>query len=583
MYASDLEYLTRHDPLTDLPNRTLIAERIGAALERAGDGSKRVAVYCADLDRFRVVNHGYGHAVGDEILRSLAQRVSATAHPDDTLGRFAGNAFVLIREGIEGEVDAMLVADRLLAAFSQPVSTSAGRFNLQASIGVTLANATATAEDLIREADTAMHYVKEHGGGGYRLYEQEMRGTAVQEVECERALRLAILREELVLHYQPVVGLVAGQVPSFEALVRWEHPELGLLGPGQFVPAAERSAAIHPLGRWALRAACRQIAAWTPQAPGPGWANVAVNISARQLCAPGFPAEVAAALDDASVPSHRLALEITETALMDAPAKALDALREIKASGVRILLDDFGTGHSSLRYLSQLPVDAIKLDRSFISGPEAGSNRAIVDAVAEMAHALDLDLVGEGVETVEQAARLASIGCEFAQGFLYARPMPGEEVASWISAQPRRSHPAPVPAAPRLRALPRLDRALPDCARLLRGEDETLLDAAAHGLYEPGAGGWFADAASRPAMREWLRAVAEAAATGTGDAALRGTEELVRKAQGSGASLLEISLYVDRFASLAGLASRRERLPAAERAGTEHLFAQIRRQLLVGR
>jgi diguanylate cyclase (GGDEF)-like protein len=581
--ASQLEEAARHDPLTDLPNRTLITERIASAVMSSRESSQLVGVYYADLDRFRFVNHGCGHAVGDELLRSLAERLGDMLRPGDTLGRFGGNAFVLVRPGIEGEVVAMQVADRLLAALSHPVDTSAGHFNLEASIGVALGNGSASPEDLLREADTAMHHVKEHGGGGHRRFEPEMLGDAMQQVECERALRLAISREELVLHYQPVVGMRSGQVPAFEALVRWEHPALGLLGPDQFVPAAERSAAIHQLGRWALRAACRQIAAWTPQAPGAAWANVAVNVSARQLCAPGFPAEVAAALHDAGVPSHRLALEITETALMDAPATAVDALREIKATGVRVLLDDFGTGHSSLRYLSRLPVDAIKLDRSFISGPEAGRNRAIVDAVAGMARALGLHLVGEGVETAEQAAHLAAVGCEFGQGFLYSRPMPAEDVAGWMGAAPARVHPAPQPIAPRLRALACIDRPLPDCAALLRREADALLDAAANGLYELDAAGWMADAASRPALREWLRSVAEAAASGSEDAALRGTDELVRKAQEGGASLLEISLYVDRFASLASLAGRRAQVSAVQRAASEHLFGQVRRQLLAGR
>jgi diguanylate cyclase (GGDEF)-like protein/PAS domain S-box-containing protein len=406
------------DALTGLPNRTLFADRVAHAAARAAREDTSLAVVCVDVDRFQDVNETLGHATGDALLRALAARLTSVVRSDDTLARLGGDEFGVLCEVVGGEAGATKAVARIMAAFEAPVEVGGRSLHVAASLGVALSGgAGATADALLRDADLAMHRAKERPGTAYELFDRRMRRRVVERLELERGLRLALERDELVLHYQPLVSLRDRSIAGVEALVRWNHPECGLVPPGEFVPIAEETGLIVPLGRWVLEEACRTVSRW------PGY--VTVNLSSRQLAAPGLAEDIARALRQSGVEPDRLALELTESVLIE-ETESLEALR---ALGVRLMLDDFGTGYSSLDYVRRFPPDAIKIDRSFIApiADDPGA-RHIVQTIVGLASGLGVSVIAEGVETLAQASVLAAIGCDLAQGFGLARPAPAEAI-----------------------------------------------------------------------------------------------------------------------------------------------------------
>ncbi|MEU8814770.1 EAL domain-containing protein [Actinoplanes sp. NPDC048796] len=415
-------YEASHDMLTGLANRALFGERVTAAVTRSGP-DEPFSVVLIDLDDFKTVNDTLGHATGDALLVHVAERMRANVRPVDTVARLGGDEFAILFEGAAGkDVERMLV--RIAAALLEPALVDGRPLTARASFGVADGHRGDDAGDLLRRADIAMYEAKGRGEGGYERYRPEMETRGAERSRQAAALRTAITEDQLAVYFQPVVTLPDGRITGAEALVRWQHPVEGLLGPGAFIDTAEETGLIVPLGVWVLRAATREAATW------PGEPTVSVNVSARQLREDGFPAVVAAALRDSGLPAHRLTVEITESVAVGggATTENLQGLRDL---GVRLSLDDFGTGASTLSLLASCPVDQIKLDRSFV--PDGGSD-AIADAVAQMARAFGLQTVAEGVETAEQAALMTRLGYERAQGFHFARPMSAADLRGRLGA-----------------------------------------------------------------------------------------------------------------------------------------------------
>jgi diguanylate cyclase (GGDEF)-like protein len=434
-----------HDGLTGLANRLLFRDRLELALARADRRGSFAALLFLDLDRFKDVNDTLGHSAGDQLLRSVAARLQVALRASDTLARFGdevftlarfgGDEFVVLCEDLASEDGAVRIAERVQQALLSPFVLERKEHVVTASIGIVLASGSdRDAEDLLRDADIAMYRAKERGPGNWEIFDEALRKRALERVATERALRNALETGELRLHYQPIVALDGGAVQFVEALVRWEHPERGLLPPGEFIPIAEESALILQIGAWTLREACDQASRWRAlfgdRAPLP----VSVNVSARQLAQADLPEIVRQVLRETGLSAGDLAIEVTETALIVDSSGPAASLRELKALGVRILLDDFGTGYSSLSHLQRFPIDALKIDRSFVMHLGAGEDdRAIVRAIAAMANALGLEVVAEGVESAEQAAEAQALGCGWAQGYYFARPAPPSEVESLIA------------------------------------------------------------------------------------------------------------------------------------------------------
>ncbi|TML07876.1 MAG: EAL domain-containing protein [Actinobacteria bacterium] len=412
-----------HDPLTGLPNRTLVLDRIAHALARADRSEGSVAVLFLDVDNFKVVNDSLGHRAGDNLLRQLAARLSDAVRPADTVGRFGGDEFVVLCEDVTDEPMALRIAGRLARVFSEPFSLEGDDVHTaSASIGVVLREgAQDNPEELLRDADAAMYRAKERGRSRVELFDTGMRARAIGRLQTEGDLRRALERDELRVVYQPIVALGDGRIRAFEALVRWEHPERGLLSPAQFVPVAEESGMIVALGRVVLEAACRQAAQWSAlYGPVP----IHVNLSARQVADPNLVDSVAHVLRVSGADPATLVLELTESSLLERVHSPGETLARLKELGISLILDDFGTGYSSLSYLQHFPLSGLKIDRSFVAAL-SGSNGsgAIVDAILRMARALDLEVVAEGLETTEHLDVLRRLGCRFGQGYLFSRPV----------------------------------------------------------------------------------------------------------------------------------------------------------------
>jgi diguanylate cyclase (GGDEF)-like protein len=422
----DAMHQATHDPLTGLPNRSLVLDRLDQALARSQRTGGRVTVLFADLDRFKVVNDSFGHSAGDGLLLSISERLQAAVRPHDTVGRLAGDEFVIICEDLDDR-EAVDVAERVADTVAQPILLGGRETVITASIGIAHAEPGTRAEDMLRDSDVAMYRAKERGRSRIELFDAEMRRRMIDRLEMERSLRAAIGAGELRLDYQPIVAFDDWEVVAAEALVRWEHPERGMVEPADFIPLAEESGLILPLGRWVLGEACRQVATW--RAAGHPQLRVTVNLSARQFADPDLIAVVAESLARAQLPPDALWLEITESVLMEEVTATADTLLALKRLGVHLAVDDFGTGYSSLSYLKRFPVDMLKIDRSFIDGlgtdPEDG---AIVLAIVSLAQALRLGVVAEGVEHFHQLEVLHRLGCDAVQGFLLARPGPADEL-----------------------------------------------------------------------------------------------------------------------------------------------------------
>ncbi|MBI4940907.1 MAG: EAL domain-containing protein [Actinobacteria bacterium] len=415
-----LAHQALHDPLTKLPNRTLGLDRIQQALDRTRRSRRRVAVLACDLDRFDVVNDSIGPEHGDEILVEIANRIQTVLRATDTAARMAGDEFVVVCEDVLDEREAVLVADRITAAVREPIDIAARNVVLSMSIGIALSSGpTGDATALLRDAGAALHRAKENGRGGWDVVDDDLRRRAVDRLDIEHALRAGLAHGDLRLHYQPIVDLRTGAMVGREALVRWQHPTRGLLGPAWFLPVAEETGLIEDVGRWVLSRA----AAVAAQTPEQGY--VAVNVSPSQVMRAGLLADVEATLDLTGLAPQNLVIELTESVMLGAAPAGRKELHRLDDLGVRLVVDDFGTGFSALSYLRDLPVSGIKVDRSFTAGlghdPQC---ERIVEALTGLAHGLGVDLVAEGVETEAQRALLAEVGCQHAQGYLFGRPAP---------------------------------------------------------------------------------------------------------------------------------------------------------------
>jgi diguanylate cyclase (GGDEF)-like protein/PAS domain S-box-containing protein len=432
-----LAHQALHDHLTGLPNRSLLLDRLSQAVARLGRADTRLGVLFFDLDHFKVINDSLGHDAGDRVLQAVAARVAGVLRPTDTLARLGGDEFVVVCEALEGPDDASAVADRIARALAPPIDEGEDELIVGASIGVVVTGDDhADPAGLIRDADAAMYRAKEQGRGRAELFDEGMRVRVVGRLRKERALRRALQRDELRVHYQPVVSLPDLGVTGVEALVRWEHPERGLLAPAEFVPLAEETGLILELGDWVLAEACRQAAAWTGVLGEDRTLEVAVNLSTKQLSQADLAKRVAALLERYGLPPAQVALclEITESLMLEDPMVTGGLLGDLARLGVRLAIDDFGTGYSSLAYLRRFPVHTLKVDRSFVSGLGLDADsRAVVAAIIELAHALGLEVVAEGVEEQVQLQALVELGCDRAQGFLFAHPAPPEALAELLS------------------------------------------------------------------------------------------------------------------------------------------------------
>jgi diguanylate cyclase (GGDEF)-like protein len=431
-----------HDPLTGLPNRALFKDRLQHALARNRRSGGTLAVLFLDVDNFKVVNDSLGHEAGDGLLCALAPRLAECVRSGDTVARFGGDEFVLLCEDISDEQEALEIAERVKQCFARPLPIAGGEHFVTASIGVAMPTPGHDSSDsLLRDADAAMYQAKQRGRARFELFDSAMRATAVKRLQTEAELRHALERDELRLVYQPVIDLETGRMVAVEALVRWEHPERGMVSPADFIPVAEESGLIVPLGRWVIREAARKAAHWRRMAAaGENPLVVSVNLSARQMSEPELVPTVAEIIREFDVDPPQLALEITETVLVEDTVSAADTLHELQALGVKLVLDDFGTGYSSLGYVKRFPLSFLKLDRSFVA--ELGKSQrdaAIISAIVDLSRALDARVVAEGVETEDQLRRVRALGCDLAQGFLFARPLPPDEIDGLLRSDPWRA------------------------------------------------------------------------------------------------------------------------------------------------
>ncbi len=427
-----LDFLVHHDALTNLPNRVLFRDRLEHGLQRARRSGSQLALLLLDLDRFKVVNDTLGHPLGDALLRCAAERLRAATRESDTLARLGGDELAILLEDDASAHRAALVARRLQALFGEPLTLGEHELVVTASIGITLFPADGDdADTLIRHAERAMYDAKSLGRNTYRFFEPGLASGVVDALVMESALRVAVSRDQLALHFQPQVDMASGALAGVEALVRWRHPDLGLVPPGRFIPLAEEIGVIGEIGAWVLTEACRQMAGW--EARGLAVPRVAVNLSVQQIERGDLVQAVSEALAEAGLAPERLELEVTESLIMREPERAQAVLRDLMEMGVQLAVDDFGTGYSSLAYLKRLSLDRLKIDRSFVGdiGVDAGSE-AIVRAVIALARSLGLETVAEGVERQDQAVLLRREGCDIAQGYFYGYPVPAPELlATW--------------------------------------------------------------------------------------------------------------------------------------------------------
>lgn len=427
-----LNYLAFHDSLTGLPNRSLFYDRIYHSLARSRRSNSKLALMLLDLDRFKNINDSLGHDAGDLLLKAISQRLGESVRDMDTVARLGGDEFVVVLEGIHDNEDISFVANKLLTNLARPISISGHEISTTVSIGISVfPDDGEETDNLLKHADIAMYKAKEGGKNNYQYYTEGMNATAVNFLLLENDLRRAIEQEQLALYYQPQIDFQSGSLVGLEALVRWNHPERGLVSPVNFIPLAEETGLIVPLGEWVLRAACRQQMAWIEAGYFVG--KVAVNISPRQFRQKNFPQKVASILADAGLPAKYLELEITESSAMEHAGETINQLNELNRMGLSLAIDDFGTGYSSLAYLKRFPIHKLKIDRSFINEVHVDqSDSAIAKSIIGMAHNMMLNVVAEGVENEAQSQWLSEQGCDYGQGFLFAKPIPAENLASFF-------------------------------------------------------------------------------------------------------------------------------------------------------
>jgi diguanylate cyclase (GGDEF)-like protein/PAS domain S-box-containing protein len=436
-----LRYQALHDPLTQLPNRALLLDRLRLAVARRRRAQTWVAVLYLDLDDFKGVNDSLGHAAGDELLRHLAPRLSDVLRPSDTLARLGGDEFAILCEGLDEVTESIAIAERLLAVVAQPVEVAGVQLRPTASVGIALVGPDTAndGEDLVRDSGVAMYRAKHAGRGRYEIFDDHMRAETVERVALTHDLRRAIEDGDLRLVYQPMVRFGERRADGFEALARWTHPTRGEIPPDRFISLAEQHGLIEPLGRWVLREAVDQLRRWRDAGLPMGDMGMSVNVSRVQLSRPGLAEEIFEVLAERDIPPGQLTVEVTESAVMDDPDIANATLDALVEAGVRIALDDFGVGQSSLACLRDLPLDALKLDRGFITSLTSSRQAAaIVRAVCDMARTLGFSVVAEGVETEAQSQVVEALGCDIGQGFLYARPVPPSEIPSVVAELDRR-------------------------------------------------------------------------------------------------------------------------------------------------
>ena len=423
-----------HDSLTGLPNRVLLLDRLAMSLARATRRPARVGVLFLDLDRFKIFNDSRGHAAGDALLRIVADRLRLAIRPGDTVARFGGDEFVVVCDELADETEALRVGERMLRSLREPFMVGSEEIFISGSLGIALAGADSAPDALLRDADAAMYRAKDRGRSRCEVFDHTMRQEAASRMATQSALHRALERDEFRVVYQPVVSLVSGEVVAAEALLRWVHPDRGFVSPGDFVPLAEESGLIVPIGAWVFETAVRDWAGWRARHPDRNPPVLHVNLSPRQLHQQEFLGFVHHVLGRYGVNPDRVCVELTETVLMEDLQRRRSPLMELRDLGLRMALDDFGTGYSSLTYLKRFPVDCIKIDQSFVAGLAVDAyDAAIVQSVIDLAHAVGLTVVAEGLETPAQLDCLRRLGCDQAQGYLFSRPRPTRDLDSVLT------------------------------------------------------------------------------------------------------------------------------------------------------
>ncbi len=425
-----------HDELTGMPNRTAFVERLRRSLERARlDDEYVFAVLFLDVDRFKIINDSLGHRVGDQLLIEIARRLETALRPSDLVARSGGDEFVVLIDHLREENDVAYVAERIQKILSVPIMLDEREVFTTVSIGITMSSSISEcAEDLLRDADTAMHRAKSNGKARFEIFDPQMREQAMRLMQMETDLRRALSREEFVLYYQPIISFDSGRLAGFEALIRWNHPLKGFVGPAEFIPIAEDNGMINPIGRWVLHEACRQMREWQRKYPGGLPLTISVNLSGKQFSQPNLIEMIAGILQETELPASFLKLEITETVIMENSDSAADMLNELKALGSQLAIDDFGTGYSSFSHLHCFPIDTLKIDRAFVSRMDTSRESSeIVRTILSLAHNLKMSVVAEGVETSSQIKQLRNLGCEYGQGYFLHRPMPAADAGQLIA------------------------------------------------------------------------------------------------------------------------------------------------------
>lgn len=422
-----------HDPLTKLPNRTLFVERLQQGLDRGRRGADTVGIIFLDLDNFKFVNTSLGHVAGDLLLMTIANRLQSCVLPGDTVARLGGDEFAIMLNSVD-DTKILGVAERIAAVLNSPIDLGGSDVIMAASLGIAMSDgASSNADEMLRDADTAMQQAKTSGKGRTTVFDLSMNARAVDRLEMESGLRRAVDNEEFRVFYQPIVHLESGMMTEVEALVRWQHPTRGFLPPGVFIPLAEETGLIVPLGQWVLRSACKQVKVWQEEFSGMAPLTVSVNLAPRQLRERHLVEDIARTLEETGLDPCHLKLEITESGMMEDAENTITKLRAIQALGVRLAVDDFGTGYSSMAYLSSLPIDTLKIDRSFVVRmTQSPDDAAIVRAIVDLGKNLKLRITCEGIETTDQLERVSELGCDRVQGYLLGRPLSVDDTSSLI-------------------------------------------------------------------------------------------------------------------------------------------------------